>query len=163
MVSRSELGRRIAARGATQSQAAYAVTAVLEEITAALAAGEKVSLVGFGTFEPVTRAPRTARNPRTGETVPVAAATVARFHPGAVLKTAVASGTVPPAHPVGALADEPAPAAAVDAPATPGEQPARSSKAGKSSKAKSSKKGHRGKGAEAKGGKGHHEPGRKKK
>jgi DNA-binding protein HU-beta len=65
---------------------------VLAEITAALAAGERVTLTGFGTFEAVARAERTARNPRTGATVAVAATTVARFHPGTALRDAVAAG-----------------------------------------------------------------------
>ncbi len=95
MVSKSQLAQRIAARGATPAQAAHAVDAVLGEITAALAAGEKVTLVGFGSFEPVARGARTARNPRTGETVPVAAATVPRFHAGTGLRTAVDGGGTP--------------------------------------------------------------------
>ena len=104
MVSKSQLAQRIAARGATPAQAAHAVDAVLGEITAALAAGEKVTLVGFGSFEPVARGARTARNPRTGETVPVAATTVPRFHPGAGLRTAVDGGGTS-LRPVGSLAD----------------------------------------------------------
>ena len=103
MVSKSQLAQRIAARGATPAQAAHAVDAVLGEITAALAAGEKVTLLGFGSFEPVARAARTARNPRTGETVPVAAATVPRFHPGAGLRAAVDGGGTS-LRPVGSLA-----------------------------------------------------------
>ncbi len=94
MVSKSQLAQRIAARGASPSQAQHAVDAVLGEITAALASGEKVTLLGFGTFEPVARAARTARNPRTGASVTVAAATVARFHPGTGLKAAVDGGPV---------------------------------------------------------------------
>lgn len=121
MVSKSQLAQRIAARGATPAQAAHAVDAVLGEITAALAAGEKVTLVGFGSFEPVARAARTARNPRTGESVPVAAATVPRFHPGAALRAAVDGGGLAPG-PVGTLAD--AGAAAVSATAVEPTSPA---------------------------------------
>ena len=65
---------------------------MLDEITAALAAGERVTLTGFGTFEAAGRAARTARNPRTGEALEVAATTVARFHPGATLRARVAAG-----------------------------------------------------------------------
>lgn len=92
MVGKSQIVDAIAARGSSRVAAAAAVDAVLAEITAALAAGERVTLTGFGTFDAVARAERTARNPRTGEAVTVAATTVARFHPGAALREAVASG-----------------------------------------------------------------------
>jgi DNA-binding protein HU-beta len=114
MVSKSQLAQRIAERGATPAQAEHAVDAVLGEIAAALAAGERVTLRGFGTFEPVARPARTARNPRTGGSVPVAAATVARFHPGTTLKAAVDGGAVTLGA-VGTLADTPT-AVAVAAP-----------------------------------------------
>ena len=51
-------------------------------IAAALANGEDVSIVGFGKFATRTRAARTARNPKTGESIQVAARRVARFSPG---------------------------------------------------------------------------------
>lgn len=102
MVSRSELATRLARNGASHAQAAHAVDMVLHEITAALVAGERVALTGFGTFEPVARAGRTARNPRTGASVQVPAATVARFHPGARLRAALQSGDAGAA-PAGAL------------------------------------------------------------
>ncbi|WP_456847252.1 HU family DNA-binding protein, partial [Cellulomonas sp. P5_C6] len=86
MPGKSQIADRIAARGATKTAALAAVEAVLDEITSALAAGERVTLTGFGTFEAAGRAARTARNPRTGETLEVAATTVARFHPGAGLR-----------------------------------------------------------------------------
>lgn len=134
MVSKSQLAQRIAARGATPAQAAHAVDAVLGEITAALAAGEKVTLVGFGSFEPVARAARTARNPRTGQSVPVAAATVPRFHPGAALRAAVDGGGLA-LGPVGALADGHAPAApAAVEPAAPATGRGGAKAAGKAAK-----------------------------
>ena len=69
------------------------VDAVLEGITGAIISGDKVSLTGFGTFETTRRAARTARNPRTGESVAVPAATVPKFRPGQALKDEVnASG-----------------------------------------------------------------------
>jgi DNA-binding protein HU-beta len=69
------------------------VDAVLEGITGAIISGDKVSLTGFGTFETTRRAARTARNPRTGESVDVPAATVPKFRPGQALKDEVnASG-----------------------------------------------------------------------
>ena len=102
MVSRSELATRLARGGASHAQAAHAVDAVLHEITAALVAGERVALTGFGTFEPVARPERTARNPRTGAAVQVPAATVARFHAGTALRGALAAHDAGPA-PTGVL------------------------------------------------------------
>ncbi len=152
MVSTSQLARRIAARGASSSQARHAVEAVLGEITAALAAGEKVTLVGFGTFEPVARAARSARNPRTGASVPVPAATVARFHPGAALRAAVDGGPVALGA-VGSLAEKPiaeAPGLVVPAPKpAKGVEPAKPAK-GKAAKGKAAK-GKAAKGKPAKG------------
>jgi len=93
MPGKSQIADRIAARGWSRQVAGTAVDAVLDEITAALAAGERVTLTGFGTFEPAARGARSARNPRTGATIDVAATTVARFHPGATLRARVASGS----------------------------------------------------------------------
>jgi len=94
MPGKSELADRIAARGWSRAAASTAVDAVLDEITAALVAGERVTLTGFGTFDSAPRAARTARNPRTGESIDVPATTVARFHVGATLRGRVASGSV---------------------------------------------------------------------
>ena len=122
MPGKSELADRIAARGWSKAAASSAVDAVLDEITAALVAGERVTLTGFGTFESAARAARTARNPQTGASIDVAATTVARFHPGATLRSRVASGTAEPlpalsGAPVGALA--PAEVATTPAPLAP--------------------------------------------
>ena len=62
---------------------------MLDSITAALAAGDKVQLVGFGTFEVRERAARTGRNPQTGEDIAIAARSVPVFKPGKALKDAV--------------------------------------------------------------------------
>ena len=102
MPGKSQIADRIAARGTSRAAAAAAVDAVLDEITSALAAGERVTLTGFGTFEAAGRSARTARNPRTGESLDVAATTVARFHPGATLRARVAAG---PGEPLGAVTD----------------------------------------------------------
>ena len=74
----------------TKKDADKAVNAVLENITKALAEGEKVALVGFGTFETKTRAARTGRNPRTKETIEIPASTTPVFKAGKALKDAVA-------------------------------------------------------------------------
>ena len=117
MPGKSELADRIAARGWSKSAASSAVDAVIDEITAALAAGERVTLTGFGTFESAARAARTARNPQTGSSIDVPATTVARFHPGATLRSRVASGAAVPlaalaSAPVGSLAPVEVPTAA---------------------------------------------------
>ncbi|MCI6640274.1 MAG: HU family DNA-binding protein [Pygmaiobacter massiliensis] len=74
----------------TKKDADKAVSAVLEEITKALANGEKVALVGFGTFETKKRAARTGRNPRTKEPIEIPASTTPVFKAGKALKDAVA-------------------------------------------------------------------------
>ena len=79
------------AEGADISKAAAtrAVDTVLDSITAALAKGDQVTLVGFGTFTVKDRAARTGRNPRTGEPIQIAAAKVPGFKAGKALKDAV--------------------------------------------------------------------------
>ncbi len=66
-----------------------AVAAVLEAITETLAAGEKVSLVGFGTFEVKERAAREGINPRTKETIMIPASKLPSFKAGKALKEEV--------------------------------------------------------------------------
>lgn len=68
--------------GLTQSQADAALSATLDAIQGALKAGDSVSLVGFGTFSVSERPGREGRNPRTGETIQIAAKSVAKFKPG---------------------------------------------------------------------------------
>ena len=70
-------------------KAAKVLESMVESITAALAQGDKVSLVGFGTFSVQKRAAREGRNPATGETIQIAAANVPKFKPGKKLKDAV--------------------------------------------------------------------------
>ena len=73
----------------SKKDAEKAVKAVFDAVTEELAAGKKVQLIGFGTFEVRERAEKEARNPRTGETVKVAATKVPAFKAGAALKEAV--------------------------------------------------------------------------
>ena len=89
-MTKSELIAKIAEKAQlTDKQAKDAIDAIQVEITEALKAGEKISLPGFGTFEVRERAARQSRNPRTGETVEVAAKRVPVFKPGKGLKEAV--------------------------------------------------------------------------
>lgn len=69
------------------------VDAVLNTVTESLANGEKVQFVGFGTFEPKYRKPRTGRNPHTNEKVPIPARVVPYFRAGKFLKEAVVKPT----------------------------------------------------------------------
>ena len=75
------------------------VEAVLTVIADQITNGDNVTVTGFGTFERVERAPRTGRNPRTGERIQIAAKRAVRFSPGEAFKVAVRTGT-PTAEPV---------------------------------------------------------------
>ena len=74
----------------SKKDAEAAITATVDAITEALTQGEKVQLVGFGSFEVKTRAARVGRNPRTGEEIPVSEAKLPVFKAGKALKDAVA-------------------------------------------------------------------------
>ncbi len=74
----------------SKKDAEKAVSAVFEGITESLKAGDKVALVGFGTFDVKDREERLAKNPRTGEPVVVPATRVPLFKAGKGLKDAVA-------------------------------------------------------------------------
>lgn len=85
-----ELIEAVAAKaGITKADAGRAVDATIATITEALVKGDKVPLVGFGTFAISERAARTGRNPQTGETVQIAARKAVTFKAGAALKDAV--------------------------------------------------------------------------
>ena len=76
--------------GLSKKDSEKAVNAAFDAITAALEAGEKVSLVGFGAFDVKERAARMGRNPRTKEEVEIPASRVPQFKAGKALKDAVA-------------------------------------------------------------------------
>ncbi|PEM65471.1 DNA-binding protein [Bacillus pseudomycoides] len=73
----------------SQKEASAAVQSVFDTIANALQAGDKVQLIGFGTFEVRDRAARTGRNPQTGEEIQIAAGKVPAFKAGKELKEAV--------------------------------------------------------------------------
>jgi len=77
--------------GHPRTEVTRTLDALLETITATVAQGEKLQLVGFGTFETQHRAARTGRNPQTGEALAIAAATSPKFTPGKVFKDRVAA------------------------------------------------------------------------
>ncbi len=72
-----------------KSTAGRALDAVIESVTNALAAGDSVTLVGFGTFASKERAARTGRNPQTGKAINIAATKIPGFKAGKALKDAV--------------------------------------------------------------------------
>jgi DNA-binding protein HU-beta len=73
----------------SKADAAKAVDAVFDAITAALKKGSDVRLVGFGTFSVATRAATQGRNPRTGQTIKIPASKQPKFKAGKALKDAV--------------------------------------------------------------------------
>jgi DNA-binding protein HU-beta len=87
-VNKSDLIARMTERlSGDRTTALAAVNGVLEEIEGSVARGERVSLSGFGTFERRERAPRTGRNPRTGEAISVGPSVVPAFRAGTGFKT----------------------------------------------------------------------------
>lgn len=89
-VNKTELVDAVAEKAdLSKASAARAVDAVLESISGSLSQGDQVALIGFGTFLVRDRAARTGRNPRTGESIEIAAAKIPAFKPGKALKDAV--------------------------------------------------------------------------
>ena len=89
-MKKTELVNAIAAKtGLSKKDADAALTAAVEAVTEALTAGDKVSLIGFGTFEVRERAARTGKNPATGATIEIAACKAPAFKAGKALKDAV--------------------------------------------------------------------------
>ncbi len=73
----------------SKKAAGIALDAFVEAVTAALKKGDRITLVGFGTFMVAKRKARTAKNPQTGETIKVPAKRVPKFKAGRELKKAV--------------------------------------------------------------------------
>ena len=89
-MNKQELIKKIAADAElTQKQAAAALESAIAAIKETVAAGDKVQLIGFGTFGTKKRAARTGRNPQTGATIKVPASKVVSFAPSSALKAKV--------------------------------------------------------------------------
>lgn len=89
-MNKSELVSAVAEKaGLSKKDSEKAITAAFDVITASLEAGEKVQLVGFGVFDVKERAARVGRNPRTKETIEIAASRTPIFKAGKALKDAV--------------------------------------------------------------------------
>lgn len=90
MANKQELIAKVAeSADLTKKDAEKAVNAVFASVSEFLAKGEKVQLIGFGTFETRERAAREGRNPQTGEAIKIAATVVPAFKAGKALKDAV--------------------------------------------------------------------------
>jgi DNA-binding protein HU-beta len=90
MTSKSEFVDRVASEsGLSKKDAGAAVDAVISCIESELKSGGEVSFTGFGKFHVAERGAREGRNPRTGETMTIAASRVPRFTAGSGLKKAV--------------------------------------------------------------------------
>lgn len=89
-MNKTELVSAVAEKaGLSKKNADAAVNAAIDAITEALKAGDKVALVGFGTFEVRARAERMGKNPQTGEAIKIAASKVPAFKAGKALKDAL--------------------------------------------------------------------------
>ena len=89
-MDKTELVAAVAAKAElSKKDAEAAVNAVFDSVKDALAEGDKVSLIGFGTFSVKTRAARTGLNPRTKETIEIPESKVPAFKAGSALKDAV--------------------------------------------------------------------------
>ena len=89
-MNQSELIEKVAqATELTQAAAGQAVKAVVKAILDALSAGEAIRVSGLGTFDVAARPARQGRNPRTGETIAIAASNAVRFHAGKAVKDAL--------------------------------------------------------------------------
>lgn len=90
-MNKTELINAVAERaGVTKKDTEAVISATIDAITTALAAGDKVQLTGFGSFEVKERAARVGRNPRTGEATEIPASRVPSFKAGKALKDSVA-------------------------------------------------------------------------
>lgn len=89
-MNKTELVAGVAEKaGLTKKDAEKAVNALFDCVQQALADGEKVQLIGFGTFEVKKRAARKGRNPRTGQDIEIPASSSPSFKAGKALKDAV--------------------------------------------------------------------------
>ncbi|ELQ8316841.1 HU family DNA-binding protein [Pseudomonas aeruginosa] len=89
-MNRQELVKAIAEKsGQTQAAASDMLNAFISTVQDSVAAGDKIALVGFGTFESVKRAERQGRNPASGEPITIPASTLPKFSPGKAFKDQV--------------------------------------------------------------------------
>ena len=121
-MTKSELIAQLAAENPhlRQPDVELIVATIFDEITAALARGDRVELRGFGAFSAKRRDPRTGRNPRTGAAVPVAGKAVPYFKPGKELRERINGAAAPAAAKQKTSGGAAAPAPAVERPVPAG-------------------------------------------
>ena len=89
-MNKGDLINKVAdAAGLSKAQAGKALDSVLESVVGTLKKGDKVTLVGFGTFSVAKRGARTGRNPQTGKSIKIPAKKVAKFKAGSKLSDAI--------------------------------------------------------------------------
>lgn len=89
-VKKNQLAQRLAEKmGVSKKQAGEWIDAFTDEVIKVLRTGDKVNITGFGIFKVSDRKAREGRNPRTGETIHIAASKKPRFTPGKLLKEAI--------------------------------------------------------------------------
>lgn len=92
-MNKSELIDAVAAEaGITKAESGRILDAYINQLTKAVASGDKVTLVGFGTFQSTKRAAKTGRNPKTGKTLEIPASIAPKFSAGATFKARVKAG-----------------------------------------------------------------------
>jgi DNA-binding protein HU-beta len=89
-MNKGEIVNEVAKVTCSKAEAEKAVTAILEAVKKALKKGDKVTLIGFGTFSVAKRSARMGRNPQNGNVIKIAAKKVPKFTAGKALKGAVA-------------------------------------------------------------------------
>jgi DNA-binding protein HU-beta len=91
-MNKADLVNEISSRtGLTKSKSSEVIDSVIESIQDSLTRGEKVTLVGFGTFDTITRKARKGRNPKTGEELSIPEKRAARFKAGSGLSNVINS------------------------------------------------------------------------
>lgn len=92
-MTRKDLITKISEKsGLTKKDSEIALTAFTDVVTETLKNGDRIQLIGFGTFEVAERAARTARNPQTGESIEIGASKSPKFKPSKTLKSTVNGG-----------------------------------------------------------------------
>ncbi len=118
-MNKAQLIDTLAERLGDRKLAAVAVAGLVDVVIRTVNAGERVTITGFGVFEKRSRAARTARNPRTGQVVPVQQTDVPVFRPGTLFREVVSGARVLPAAGVSSRAGTSRPIAASPAPIDP--------------------------------------------
>ena len=94
-MTKADIVNQIAeATGLTKTDTAAVVEGMLASVISALQQGDHIELRGFGTFKVVRRAPRTGRNPKTGEVVKIPSRPVPVFNPSRELRSSISGSTV---------------------------------------------------------------------